>query len=276
MIIQAKEGKSELSGLAPLNDNSQRYLNDNASGSRLAVWRMWAYIVAVIAWLLDAMFEKHKAEVNSIVESLHYGTLRWYHRIAMEFQFGDTLIWNGSKYSYAVVDAEKQIIKRAAVVVIDDTLQFKIATLNLQGRPTKLSPMQLSSFMAYMTDMAYPGTKIALVSEDPDLMRIVLRVYYDRLIINPNGSLVTNSSLFPVTEAINGFISNLPFNGRLNIQRFVDAIQSVAGVKDLVLEASEGRYGQLPFAPTGREYIPFAGHMVLDEANSSIQYFAYE
>lgn len=276
LIVQVKQGNSELDGLTPLNDSSQQYLNDNASGSRLAIWRMWAYIMAVLAWLLDTMFDKHKLEVNAIAQSLHYGTLRWYHRIALEFQYGDALIWNDYRYVYAQIDVEKQIIKRAAVMVNDGVLQFKVATLNVSGKPEKLTQAQVNAFSGYVNDMAYPGTNYTIISQDPDQMRIELRIYYDALVFNPDGSLISDDSVFPVKDAVSNFISNLPFSGRMNIQRLVDTIQLVAGVQDLVLDVVEARYGELPYQTVEREYVPFAGHMVLDEDNSTIQYFAYE
>jgi len=276
LIVRVKEGSSELQGLTPLNDGSHKYLNDNASGSRIAIWRMWAYIMAVIAWLLDTMFDKHKTEVDAIAQSLHYGTLRWYHRIALEFQYGDTIIWNGFKYTYSQPDPQKQIIKRVAVMANDGVLQFKVATLNAAGRPEKLKLAQINAFAGYINDMAYPGTNYTIISQNPDQLRIGLRVYYDALVFNPDGSLIADDSVFPVKDAVAGFISNLPFNGRMNIQSLTDAIQAVDGVQDIVLDVVQARYGVLPWATVQREYVPFAGHMVLDEQTSSIQYFVYE
>jgi hypothetical protein len=151
-----------------------------------------------------------------------------------------------------------------------------VATLNSAGKPEKLTHAQVNAFSGYINDMAYPGTNYTIISQDPDQMRIELRVYYDALVFNPDGSLITDDSVFPVKDAVSNFISNLPFNGRMNIQRLIDTIQLVAGVQDLVLDVVEARYGELPYETVEREYVPFAGHMVLDEDNSTIQYFVYE
>lgn len=277
IIVNVKEGKSDLNGLTPLNESSSQFLNDNASGSRLAVWRMWGYIVAVAAWVVDTIFDTHKKEIDDLAASLHYGTLRWYHRISMEFQFGDSLIWNGTSFNYLLADNAKQIIKRAAVSLNkNNVLYFKVATLNSAGDVVKLSVDQLNAFRAYIDEMIYPGTSFMVISQDPDDLKLDMVIYYDALVLNPDGSKIGFTEQFPVSDAIKSFISDLPFNGRLNIQQLIDAIQRVEGVSDVVLNNIEARYGDLPYEPVEREYVAFAGHMALDATGSNIEYVVYD
>lgn len=278
-IIAVKEGRSELDGLTPLNETSASFLNDNASGSRVAIWRLWCWIMATISWINENLFEAHKKEVEDLIAARPQPTLRWYQQICFTFQYSDALIWNGKQYVYAdtasAAAEAKRIIKRAAVVKGGSQLQFKIAKLDGAGKPVKLTIGERTAFEAYLEDMAYPGTNTVVISEDPDQLKLQLKIYFDALQLNPDGSSTADPSAFPVKNAVNAFVQNLPFNGRMNVQKLADAIQGVPGVVDLELPQISARYGNLPYQPTGREYIPFAGHMVLDEASSSITYQRY-
>lgn len=279
MIVAVKEGRSELDGLTPLNETSQNFLNDNASGSRLALWRLWCWIMATVSWVVDVLFDKHREEVEALLNARIYGTLMFYHQISLDFQYGDPLIWNGRQYAYEDTTspqaAQKRIIKRAAVVVSGNQLQFKVAGLDPLGNPVKLSNGEKSAFEGYLNDLAYAGTNIVVISEDADRLRLELTIFFDALVLSPDGSSIADPSFFPVEDAIGAFIKNLPFNGRMNLQKLIDAMQAAQGVKDLELHTIEARYGNLPFTPVGREYIPFAGHMTLDMQNSRITYQRY-
>ena len=275
LIVQIKEGNSELAGLTPLNDSSQQYMNDNASGSRLAIWRMWAYIMAVLAWLLDTMFDRHKLEVDAIARTVPYATPRWFHQIALAYQHGDALQWDGHRLFYPTPDPAKRIVKRAAIVYVNGILQVKVASL-VNDAITPLQPHEVNAFSQYMKAFMYPGTVFTVISQPADEMKLSAEIYYNPLVLNPDGSKVAEPDTFPVTEAIKGYISDLPFNGRMNLQKLVDAIQAVDGVEDIKLNNVQARYGDLPFNSVLREYIPFAGHMYLNTTESQIEYKRYE
>ena len=76
-------------------------------------------------------------------------------------------------------------------------------------------------------------------------------------------------------DAINSFVKELPFNGRMNVLQLIEAIKSVPGVEDVVNNGIDSRYGILPFSNVRREIVPFAGHMVLADSESVISYFPY-
>ncbi len=46
-IIEEKELQPSLTGLLPLGETSDNLLDDLTSGSKVAVWRLWAYLTAV-------------------------------------------------------------------------------------------------------------------------------------------------------------------------------------------------------------------------------------
>lgn len=284
-IIAIKEGNSELDGLLPLNESSQEFLDANSSGSKVAIWRLWCWIFATVSWLQEVLLDKHKAEIDYAISHTPYGTLQWYYKIVLAFQLGYDLIWDTERNQYVYTDTtsaaaiESRIIKRAAVSVGNGQLQFKVAKLQ-NGVPVPLDTStdidsERTTLTAYLTHMAYPGTNIVLISEDADELRLDAVIYFDPLVLNPDGSSVVDNAVYPVSDAVNSFIQQLPFNGRMNRQKLVDAIQAVDGIQDIVMNAVERRYGSLEYEATGREYIPFAGHMVLDMASSNLIFTPY-
>lgn len=277
-LVSIKEGNSELDGLTPLNETSSNFLNDNSSGSKVAVWRLWLWIVAIANWITEVVIEGHKEEIADLFQKRMYGTLQFYHAICFDFQLGYLLEWNGTQYAYSDTDSQaaqdSKIIKRASVVQAASQLQFKVAKED-GGVIDKLDPAEVSAFKSYLNDLVYPGTNYVVISENADDLRIDALIYFNPLVLAPDGSMLTDSNVYPVNDAINGYVQSLPFNGRMNLQKLVDAIQQAMGVEDVVLNALESRYGGLNYAATGHEYVPFAGHMELRITDSSINYEAY-
>lgn len=223
-IVSVKEGTSELDGLLPLNENSQNFLDANSSGSKVALWRLWCWIFATVCWLYEVMLDKHKVEIDHAISHTPFGTLQWYNKIVLAFQLGYELLWDTDRNQYVYSDiiteaaVESRIIKRSAVAVVNGQLQFKVAKL-AAGIPVPLDgsvadESERTSLMAYLIHMAYPGTNIVLISENADELRLDVDIYFDPLVLNPDGSRVVDSSIYPVTVAVNAFVQSLPFNGR--------------------------------------------------------------
>lgn len=277
-LVAIKEGSSSLDGLLPINENSSDFINDNASGSKVAVWRLWLWIVATANWVTELIIERHKEEIAEMFRTRMYGTLQFYHAVCFDFQLGYDLAWNGSQYAYSdttsQVAIDSRIIKRASVVQTVGQLQFKVA--KIQGVEIEpLTSPEESAFKAYLTKLVYPGTNFVVISEFADDLRIDVTIYFNPLKLAPDGSLLTDSSVYPVNDSINAYVRSLPFNGRLNLQHLVDKIQATPGVEDLVLHSLQSRYGGLNYTDTGREYTPFAGHMLLSLSDSVLNFEAY-
>ena len=272
-LITAKESQPDLTDLSPDPDSADDLKTDLASSpSTVAVWRLWLWIVAVCSHTVELLIDKHRSEVETFVANKEWGTLSFLRQKALEFQFGDTLIWNGSQFVYSVTNPANQIVKRAAVVVSGQQVQFKIAKLDNDGLPVKLTTAEKNAFTTYIDGLVYAGTQYAVISDDPDDIKLNLEIVFDPLVLANNGSLITDSNVFPVIDAINDFISNLPFNGVLNLTALVDKLQTVDGVVDPVLNQAGGKYGGLSYSTIDKNYIPFAGHAILDENNSTITF----
>lgn len=272
-IIQIKEGKSELSELKPYNENGANLMSELNSGSKVAIWRLWCWIMAVLAWMLEISFIKHKDEVNQLIASQRHGTLRSYQTAALNFQFGHALFWNGKQYVYPLENQESKIIKRCTVGMHQGVLRFKVTKENT-GVLEPLTPAEYDAFRRYILDIVHPGTNFAVTSSAADLLKLIAKIYVDPQILDLTGHHVSNGK--PMVEnAINEFIKNLPFNGRMNIQKLIDEIQAVDGVLDVRLLEAAYKYGSLSWITFDREIEPFSGYMALDLLSSNIEYHNY-
>jgi len=267
-LIAEKEALDNLAGLQPSPDEFQTFLQDLTSPSKVAIWRLFLYVVAFGHWVIEVLYDRHVETVTALKYVLITGTVRWYQQKALEFQYGDALTWNGSQYVYNPVTLANQIVKRAAVIDAGGIVRVKVAKLDVDGvTPIPLTAPENVSFTAYMESIAFAGVNIIVISTSADDVIINAVVYYDPLVLTPTGESILNAGVYPAEDAINGYISNLPFNGVFNKTALVDAMQAAEGVVDPVLGVLSARYGSNPFALVGDNYTAFAGHMTIDSGS---------
>lgn len=267
-LIEEKENLTNLETLLPNPEESQTFLQDLTTTSKVALWRLLFYVVAYGHWIIEVLFDRHVEEVEALKFKLITGTALWYQQKALEFQYGDALAWNGSQYVYPTINEANQIIKRSSVIVSGGLVRIKVAKLDVDGvTPIPLESAELTSFTAYMQDIAFAGVNTLIISTDADDLIVNANIYYDPQVLTPSGESILESGVFPVQDAINNYISNLPFNGVFNETELVDKMQEASGVIDPVLSSTSARYGSNPFAEITDNYTSFAGHMVISSAN---------
>jgi len=220
IIITAKNNEAVLTGL-----------NSNSSTS---IFNLWAYIVAVAIWTLEVLFDNHKKEVDNKINSMIPGTIRWYHSIALKFQYGDILEWVIDKYTYPLKDINKQIVKRVAVKEVAGQLRIKVCK-ETAGVPEALSTQELYSFKSYMNKVKFAGTNISIISYGACEVDVRLNLLYNPLLLNSNGTTIINGT--PVIKnAIDEYLKNIVYGGELNKTKLIDALQKVEGVDDVYIE----------------------------------------
>jgi len=186
-------------------------------------------------------------------------------------QFGDVLAWNGLQYVYDPIIESNRIVSLASVV--DQGFQIRIKAAKLSaGLPVPLSVAELSSFQGYWSQKRFAGTAMLITSTIGDDISTDYFVKYNALILAPDGSLLSNPLVFPVEDAIEFYIRNLPFDGVLSLMEMTDAVQSVSGVIDVTLNGSQAKFGLQPYAQINKEYLPDAGYLILDKPNSLFTY----
>lgn len=264
-IIAAKDSQKPLQDLAPTADTAQEILTALNSSSKVAIWRLWAYLMSVAIWTHETLWVQFKSEVEEVAANAVAGTVRWYQEQMLKFQLGDLLAYDqtNGRYGYNLLDTTKQIVERCVVIERPNgILAIKVAKLDA-GQPIALSTSEQESLLSYIKQIRFAGTKFTLVSGAGDILKIDATIYYDALVSVP--SLQAN-----VEAAIFKYVSNLPFNGQLVLTKLIDEIQLVGGVKDVVLSSVKTKdFASNPYQEINRIYEPTFGYFVLDDSQGN-------
>ena len=246
------------------------------SDSKVAVWRLWTYVVAVCIWTLENLFDYHKSEIERIITTQKPHTLQWYVHKAKLFQLGETLPDGSDSYTVASTDPLVTIIKHAAAVELSNLVRIKVAKDN-GGALEALTTVELAAFSGYMNRIKDAGVRLQLTSSNPDILQLILSIYYDPLVLTSAGTRIDGTSSTPVLNAVNGFLANLPFNGVFVLNNLIGSLQAIDGVEIGSVVSAQANYAATPYVPITVRYTPDAGYMVLDETyfNANILYTPY-
>ena len=262
LIIAEKEAKAELAGLT--------------SESAAAVWRLWVWVTAAVLFTTESMFELFKQEIESIVLTRKSGTLLWYQAICKGFQYGDGLVWSDLQYGYPIYDSTKQLISQCSVRDGVDGLVVKIAK-EVGGVLTPLTSAEEGAFQAYIQKVKFAGTRLFIINSSANLLRCQITVYYDPMILTSGGLSLKDGST-PVEAAINNYLLQLPFDGRLQISMLSAALMRTEGIKDIYIAEIAQKYGSLAYEAVSVSKIPESGYFAIDPLfplASTINYMAY-
>lgn len=203
------------------------------STSKVSIWRLFVFVVAYSIWILENLFDTHKQEVDAIIEAKMPHRPSWYRTKAKEFQYGFDLIedtdnFDNTGYTSEQIEASK-IIKYSAVTKNGGQLLIKIAS-EVGGVLAPITTPQKAAFDAYIEEIADCGVKYLVINKQPDILLLTLQVFYDPLVLNENGMSIVYGN-YPVQEAIQEYMKELPFNGELVLAHLVDKLQLVEGVR---------------------------------------------
>ncbi|OJX36639.1 MAG: hypothetical protein BGO87_12630 [Flavobacteriia bacterium 40-80] len=264
-MIAEKESMAQLTALQPNISSYQALLSDLTTSSKVAVWRLIFFVTAVAVWTIEKLFDEHRAWIENRAKQIRVGNTFWYQQKALEFQYGDALVFNGTEFVYPTVNESARIIKMASVTELTEMVLIKVAKLN-GNDPEPLTGPEKDAFDIYLKKIKFAGLKVGAVSRSADLMKVYYKVYIDPMVMNTSGVLLSDPSVKPVEDAINNYIRNLPFNGIFTPTDLTDQIQRALGVENPVLQSCDVQYGANPYQPVGDYYTPNAGFMKIDPA----------
>ncbi len=263
-ILQQKENTAELDVLN--------------STSKVAVWRLFAYVVAVVCWSLDTLFSIHKTEIDTLIAKEKAHGKQWYRSKALAFQYGQDVMPETDKYDNTNLTpaqvALKKIIKQAAVTAVDGRLRIKTVTENASGDFLQLTTQQLDAFEEYINKIKDAGERVKCESLPPDDMRLSIDIFYNPLILNADGGRIDGNSATPVPDTIKDFLKKLPFNGEYANSRLHTALNNTPGVALAVINYAQVKYGLFPYITVDERYIPDAGYLALNQLNINYREYA--
>lgn len=262
-IINEKESRQELDALD--------------STSSTAIYRLWAYVTAAVIFTLETLFDLFKSEVLGIIAVQKPGSLLWYRMMCLGYKPGVALIVDNGRVGYPPEAADvPSLIAQCSVREAADGLVIKIAKeVNDELEP--LSITEQNSFSAFLAAIKYAGTRTRVINSPAELLQINAVVFYDPLLLTPAGTVI-NGPEKPVESAIQEYLRNLPFDGRLKITTLIDIILAVEGVLDVLITGVLSKYEQYPYEPISVSRIPESGYFKIDQnlpLSATLTYQAY-
>ena len=251
-------------------------LNELNSTSKVAIWRLWVYIIAVAIWSLEKLFDQHRADIDKRLAELKPHTARWYRSKALAFQYGFDLLsdsdtFNNQGHTEEQIEASK-IVKYSAVIESKNEGRLIVKIAGEQGEQLQpITDAQKQAFEAYLQEIKDAGVRLSVVNYQPDVLHLQMKIIYDPLVLDGNGQSIIHATK-PVEETIKSYLKRLPFNGELVLAHLIDALQQAEGVKipHLVLAQSKnitsgGNYGAFETIEISK--IPTAGYFTIDNFN---------
>jgi len=243
------------------------------SGSRTSIRRLWTYVIAYCMWVLENLFDLHKAEIDELLATEKASSLKWYREMALRYQEGMDLEVDSDRYT--LQDDTKKIIKQAAVTAVDGRLRIKVVTKDSTGKYVRLSDTQKAAFEAYMNRVKDAGERLTIESSLPDQLSLTVDVWYNPLVLRANGARIDGTDAAPVKTAIYNYLSALPFNGEYTTTRLHEEVKKVEGVSLVAVKSVQSQFGTHPSVSVDERYIPDAGYLELEAKNLTINFKEY-
>lgn len=243
--------------------------------SRVSIESILFFVVASAMYVVEAIFAHHQQDVDRKIASAVLASLPWYHKIALEYQHGDDLVWNDKteSYGYASVNESKRKVMYAACRDMGGGVRILVSGADESRRPVRLSDDVLTAFKYYMNRRKPAGVIVDVYSLDPDILELSLSVQYNPLVLNTDGSLVRDRSVFPVEQAVNEYLKNIIYGGTFNKTKLVDSLQAAEGVIDVVLMEAKATLpdGEVKEI-TGNNYTAKGGSFKVAKLKEGINY----
>lgn len=244
--------------------------------SAVSLESIWFSIVAAAIFVLESLFDAFKADVDAKIAEAVVASIPWYHKIALEFQYGDRLVFDEKTqaFVYPVIDTTKQIVKFAACRDLGGMVYILASKADGSGLPTQLSASELEAFDSYMHERKPAGVLMQVASLAADLVRVNATIQYNPQVLTAAGQLIADPGVYPVENAINDYLKGITYGGTLNKTKLVDAIQAAAGVIDVnlasvsVKAATASTYVTM----TGNNYVSVGGSFNSNNLRTTIQY----
>lgn len=244
--------------------------------SQVSIESIIFFVVASAMYVIEALFEQFRKDVDDTIATGIIASIPWYHKISLEYQHGDELVFDEAtmQYRYPVTDESKRLVKFASCRDAGGGIDILVSGAGDDGLPEALSTDVQTAFKQYLILRKPAGIIVNVRSLDPDLVHVAMQVQYDPLVMNPDGSLISAPSVFPVEDAIADYLKGIVYGGVLNKTRLTDAVQTAAGVEDLVLASVSAKSAvDTEFTEVVKNsYTAVGGAFKADDLRNSISY----
>lgn len=265
-----------LYGLNPANTFEQEF-------SIYSIENIFFDIFAFALWTLESLFYVLKNIIEALILANKHGRLEWYIDTALNYQhgfelddFGDYI--NGTATPEEIADSKiiANVAFEKAVINGHGVVRSKVVKLEADEY-VQLSPAQLAGYDAYMNKKTLFGLRVISLSRPHDILTVDMKIWYDPLVLDSNGSRLDGTDAAPAVTAIKAYLKSVKFNGEFVGTKMVDEVQKVQGIsipKLVGATASVYTLNDQPPQVIDEIYQTFAGYMRLDVAGSNFEYIA--
>lgn len=215
-----------------IEDTSEGLAVDVKSKSKVANWRLWLWLMAKASWDVEQLFFAHKNEIKALLAAKKPHTERWYAEESKKFQYGYPVVWIDGQYRYEVDDPDSRIIKYAAAMTKDGKVVIKVVK-ETGNQKVPLSIVEKAAFTEFWSKWKDAGVKVEIISLAADILKVNLTIIRDRLVLAGNNSLLRDSSVFPIQNAIDEYAGSLEFDGIIVLSELTEKIKAAEGVVDV-------------------------------------------
>ena len=254
------EAAASAYGFTPGDSFTERF-------SKVSVEGVLFYVAACAVWVLECLFDAHKADVDSRIDEILPHRPKWYRDKALRFMKGKVLLPDSDEYDTSAMSEEEmaaaRVVKHAVAVESRETsvLTVKVAGES-DGRRTPLDEGTARQLAAYFAEIKDAGVRIDVVNKEADPFSCEVDIYYDAM-------LAPETVKTDCEAAIKSYIENLPFNGEYTNMALVDALQGVEGVKVVEFVGASTTDG----AAINARYIPDAGYFRVDTLTLNLKVY---
>jgi hypothetical protein len=229
-------------------------LNGLTSNSKVAIWRLWIYIVAACINVFEQLMDAYKTEIEAIADTAIPGTPQWVKDRTFRFQYDATVpqvleVNDDLTLSYETEDDTKKIVTRCSVTQgVSKTVSIKVAkaTSITNDAPTQLTTPEYNSLVGYWNLIGFAGLTYNVINKVSDKVSVTATIYYQ----GQYAATIQSD----VESAIKNYIAAIPFDGKIRVSKIEDAIQAVIGVSDLKINTIQARDNDTVFASGTKVY----------------------
>lgn len=219
--------------------NKRMELAEFSSDSKLSILNGITWTVAAVIYSFETILDVFAIDISTAINSRINGTPIYYANALLQYQKGDTLTVreDGLAFGYASVDESKRIITQVSYqestndMSLDSKLIMKVAT-GQKGNLSEISADELLLINAYISKLAFVGTKIEVVSRKGDILIPCLSVYYD-------GAVLESEIYDAIEEKLNEYIMDIDFDAGIYVSKVIDTIKKVEHVTDVHIDSNE-------------------------------------
>ncbi|MBP7173998.1 MAG: hypothetical protein KBA33_08050 [Cloacibacterium sp.] len=287
---------AEIMGLKEANP----HLKPIDTTSKVSIWRQFIEVVSFAHWNMQNVVELHGKEIETKIQEQKIPGLKWYRNQALRYQHGFSVIEDteffkttlqkeidGVLTDVPATEDETEASKKIKYCSVNKPkgsrdIIIKIATE--ENNEIVPVPQEVQDGVEYWFEnhIQAAGDNLVFINFKPDILNLSIEIFVNPTIINLSG--MNNAAKYPVQDVIKTHLKALPFNGELDVQKFVDKLQKIEGVEKLKINKIESKWivpsggdaeGYGISQPIAVAKIPESGHFKITDF-SGITYKVWE